>query len=73
MLQAAAAKLEGPCVSYYYVEEREAAMTAEPYTYVWNEVSAVAAVEIVTRRSVARLRSSFTSHVFQHGSWYRQY
>ena len=46
MLQAAAAKLEGPCVSYYYVEEREAAMTTEPYTYVWNEASAVAAVEI---------------------------
>ena len=43
VLQAAAAKLEGPCVSNYYVEEREAAMTAEPYTYVWNDASAVAA------------------------------
>ena len=47
VLQAAAAKLEGPCVSNYYVEEREAAMTAEPYTYVWNEASAVASVAAV--------------------------
>ena len=47
VLQAAAAKLEGLCVLYYYVEEREAAMTVEPYTYVWNEASAVAAVYII--------------------------
>ena len=43
----AAAKLEGPCVLYYYVEEREAAITAEPYTYLWNEVSAVASLAVV--------------------------
>ena len=48
VLQAAAAKLEGPCVSNYYVEERGGCdETAEPYTYVWNEASAVASVAAV--------------------------